>query len=280
MAKPKRNDVCSIYVITNIANGKLYVGHTWQKLHRRFRGHINDAIRDPQWKLERAICKYGEENFIIELIEEFSDQSTADYFEDFYILAGDTIKNGYNIRRGGKGGRWSEASKKRFSKRCKGRIISPEQRAKLSKTLTGRKIPQDVIERRSKTVKERGSLKGSNAASSILNERQVKRIKEILVEDKTSHDVIAKRYGVSIVWIAHIASGRRWSHVKVKGTIPQGHLKGERHNKAKLTEKDVLKIRKLFDNGKTVPDICKLYPYMDRNSIWQVANRKTWKHVK
>lgn len=65
----------AIYKITNIKNGKIYVGQTTQSLNRRLAQHIGDSKRiySKNRLLCQAIREDGKENFIIEKIEECED---------------------------------------------------------------------------------------------------------------------------------------------------------------------------------------------------------------
>lgn len=54
-----------IYKITNLINGKSYVGQTIQALNVRFRSHLREDTY-----LGRTMRKYGLENFSVEVIEE------------------------------------------------------------------------------------------------------------------------------------------------------------------------------------------------------------------
>ena len=65
-------------------------------------------------------------------------------------------------------------------------------------------------------------------------------------------------------------------HNKGRGVQP----KGEKHNSAKLTEKQVLKIRKTYDkkNGITATKLGNEYG-VDRKVIHDIINRKIWKHI-
>lgn len=53
-----------IYKITNLINGKIYVGRTTQDIQVRFKQHCCDRLR----VLPKAIKKHGKENFKIEQI--------------------------------------------------------------------------------------------------------------------------------------------------------------------------------------------------------------------
>lgn len=98
-----------IYVITNIVNGKQYVGQTVKTLEQRLERHIADSFRvnaDGAYrhnsKINYAIRKYGGENFIIQLIGEYDAQDLDD-MEIHFIELYDTYYNGYNSTLGGGG---------------------------------------------------------------------------------------------------------------------------------------------------------------------------------
>lgn len=56
----------SIYKITNLINGKVYIGQTTQPIEKRFKSH---CYKDGCTKLYNAMKKYGKSNFSIELLE-------------------------------------------------------------------------------------------------------------------------------------------------------------------------------------------------------------------
>lgn len=54
--------------------------------------------------------------------------------------------------------------------------------------------------------------------------------------------------------------------------------KGEKNNKAILTEFEVLNIRKLHSEGETQINLSKMYNIKEP-AIWKILNRYTWKHI-
>src|SRR4029077_9072076 len=90
-------------------------------------------------KLVRAIVKHGVENFSIAPLVTTFTQEDADVLEYRLILEHGTILNGYNLREGGSHGSLSAETRARMSAAHKGRVVSPETRAKITATLTGRK---------------------------------------------------------------------------------------------------------------------------------------------
>lgn len=101
-----------IYCITNMVNGKKYIGQTRKTIQRRFSLHISDAKRGIGYAIHAAIRKYGEENFCVEEIERIVD-STKDELvkklddrEVYWIAEYDTYLGfGYNESEGGSFGR-------------------------------------------------------------------------------------------------------------------------------------------------------------------------------
>lgn len=87
-----------IYVITNLINGKQYVGQTIHFKERMWE-HINDNRCDSA--IHKAILKYGDENFQSEVVAEFESASELNNAEISWIKKLHTYEYGYNSTRGG-----------------------------------------------------------------------------------------------------------------------------------------------------------------------------------
>ena len=96
-----------IYKITNLINGKCYIGKT-NNFKRREKDHFRLAITEGHKEydktLYRAIRKYGKENFKFEIIEELEDYSIAGKREQYWIKYYNSFNDGYNESEGGDGG--------------------------------------------------------------------------------------------------------------------------------------------------------------------------------
>lgn len=91
-----------IYKITNLINGKIYIGQTIATINERWAGHKCDSKRK-NTAIGNAINKYGEENFSIEVVEDDIDYELLDEKEIFYIKEYNSLYPvGYNISQGGK----------------------------------------------------------------------------------------------------------------------------------------------------------------------------------
>ncbi len=93
-----------IYKVTNIRNGKAYIGKTLDTVDFRWKQHCKDYKKERCEKrpLYAAMRKYGVECFSVEPLEDCSAESLSSR-ERFWIEYYGTFKNGYNATRGGDG---------------------------------------------------------------------------------------------------------------------------------------------------------------------------------
>lgn len=86
-----------IYIITNKVNSKVYIGQTRKSLSERMRHHFSKY--ETCIKLKKAIEQYGKENFSYNVLE-LVPYSELNGKETFYIEQYNSIKNGYNVKKG------------------------------------------------------------------------------------------------------------------------------------------------------------------------------------
>lgn len=95
--------MADIYKITNLVNGKCYIGETTQ-FKRRITQHFSDLRSNSHvnLKLQHAFNKYGEENFKVEIL--FSCPDEERYQREIETIAKyDSFDHGYNLTPGGDG---------------------------------------------------------------------------------------------------------------------------------------------------------------------------------
>lgn len=86
-----------IYLITNLINNKQYVGQTVYTKEKRWSSHLKGTLC-----VDKAIQKYGAENFKLETIEDVDTEESLDERERYWISELNTlVPNGYNIIPGG-----------------------------------------------------------------------------------------------------------------------------------------------------------------------------------
>lgn len=169
-----------IYITTNHINGKRYIG---QKSYSQnnWKSYLGSGIY-----LNRAIKKYGKENFSKEIIEDCETKEILDEREKYWINYYNAVESDdyYNIASGGDGGNtivgYSEEQLEQYK----------EYKRKLHK---------------------KTAPKGELCASSKLTEKQVLEIIERLKKNDFSSD-IAKDYKVSTVTINDIRNYRTWKN--------------------------------------------------------------------
>lgn len=89
----------ALYKITNVVNGKSYIGQSVDP-HHRFIAHISRANNDSDNSpIHAAIKKYGKENFELEILEWSEDYNTRE--KELIIEYNTKAPNGYNIANGG-----------------------------------------------------------------------------------------------------------------------------------------------------------------------------------
>jgi group I intron endonuclease len=172
--------VYTIYKVTNLKNGKVYIGFD-SKWPNRKTVH-KSAHKNGETKFYRALKKYGWESFDWQPIYQSNDKTyTLNIMENFFIREYDSFNNGYNSTLGGDGGlgiKHTQETKNKISegnripkpqtpehvkKRTESRLkniqlgitsppkISEETKLKISKSTKG--IPKPMSEQHKKNLK-------------------------------------------------------------------------------------------------------------------------------
>jgi group I intron endonuclease len=135
----RTNDaLCGVYKITNVINGKVYIGQSIN-IKARWKDHVNSLNRKDSNSvlLQRAWNKYGEDNFSFEVLE-LCTEAMLDEIEIKYIELYDACNHGYNIESGGNLNKHlSETTKQKIREARFGRRHSKETRQKMSQSKIG-----------------------------------------------------------------------------------------------------------------------------------------------
>jgi group I intron endonuclease len=197
-----------IYKITNLINGKIYIGQTTEdNPEYRIKSHFKktrskDLVRD-------AAKKYGRDSLKHELIYFAFDLGELNRAEKFFIQEYKSlVPNGYNIQLGGNGkGRWSEESKKQNGSRVKEWYKSNEHPFK------GKKFSQDHVTSLSKARKGFDSPARQKARLTCHKESRKPLISiNIKTNEFMKHDSIgacAKTLNLQSSCISRVVSGKQ-----------------------------------------------------------------------
>jgi group I intron endonuclease len=145
-----KKSISGIYKITNLINGKAYIGEAkdiysrWYE-HRHVARCLLNGIKRSPCSIHYAMAKYGVDNFKFETVLEIDKNKLTDTmlstFEIFFIADYNTFEKGYNETKGGegtKGYKLSKESKEKISKAHKGKIVSEQVRKQIGQALRGK----------------------------------------------------------------------------------------------------------------------------------------------
>ena len=151
-----KNQVCTIYLLINSVNNKVYIGQTWSSLHIRM--GRNGSNYKNSFYLYAAIKKYGIDNFHYQVLGQCNSQSVADYLETHYIQQYNSRDSemGYNLKQGGSAGKHLLATKIKISNTLKNRAIAwtPEMAASRIKAISNYWLGKKRIPHNEKWKKE------------------------------------------------------------------------------------------------------------------------------
>ncbi len=127
-----------IYLLTNLTNGKRYVGQTRLPLARRWKQHLRDANNGSTTLIGRALRKYGAHAFSSSVLCTCASQKELDARECEYISVLGThssLGKGYNLTAGGFGGQHGAVGP------MTGKRHSSATRERMRKAHEGKKCP-------------------------------------------------------------------------------------------------------------------------------------------
>ncbi len=227
-----------IYKIANIINNKVYIGQTCknQSFSRRFSAHRRLLINNSHDSshLQNSWNKYGEENFLFEIVEIIEDDFVLTSREQFWVdkYESNNEKCGYNKRPivdSNKGVKFSKECRQKMSEQRKGRMTgeknpfygkkhSEETKEKIRLANTGenhpyygKKRPKEVGEKIS--ASKTGNLRGEESCRAKLTWEQVNEIRKLYSERNYrlySQRDLAKRFNVTKGAIYSIVHYQSW----------------------------------------------------------------------
>ncbi|MDE2233887.1 MAG: hypothetical protein KGJ90_07340 [Patescibacteria group bacterium] len=199
-----------IYKITNLLNGKLYIGQQCRASKTYFCGgkYIKSAIR-----------KYGRVNFSKDTVCEGAyTKNLLNELERFYIQAYNSrnLEIGYNLAKGGEscyGIKRSEETKQKIREANLGRKDSPERIKKSVSKRIGRKQTQEAIKKR---IESRRGYTHSKETREKISKANMNKVRSLEVRRKISNSNIGK-----IPWNKGKNTGLiPWNKGKRTGQIP------------------------------------------------------------
>lgn len=156
-----------IYRITNIVNGKIYIGQTLNP-SKRWSLHKSESKKDkPSMAINYAMKKYGIHNFTFEIIASCLDLQSANDTEEIIIVQEKShVKYGmgYNVSNGGSNVSPTEETRKKLSESLKGKPKSEEHKNKLKNKINSKETRLKISQgNKGKIVSEESKQKMSKS---------------------------------------------------------------------------------------------------------------------
>lgn len=258
-----------VYKITNLVNGKLYIGKT-NNINNRWNSHCSEAnLCRKRYPLYLAMKKYGVENFKIEMLETLENEEKCFQRETYWIefFKTNIVKYGhdfgYNLSDGGEG--------------PSGHKDTPEQKKRKSIRQTGN---NNNFYGKTHSKESRKRISDARKGKSISDDAK-KKISEKL-RGKPKSEETKKR-------MSDAFTGRRYTQKqrenmgKSKRGKPNYKKRGSKHHNAKTTENEVIEIRLYWNNNNDIPKNKIKYLIekfrLTESTIKQIVYKKTWKHL-
>lgn len=200
-----RKKLSGIYAIVNKINFKVYVGSAVDLKQRKW-DHLKDLRKNRHYnsKLQNAWNKYGEENFVFDVLEFVEHKENLLNAEQFWIDFSNCVKIGYNINPNAcsrLGAIVSEETRKKIGDKSRGRFVSEETKKKLSELHTGKQVSQETRKKQSAAIKNSEKAiahrkRMSEARKGTkLSEETKKKISDALRKRKILKDLAEKNEG-------------------------------------------------------------------------------------
>lgn len=222
-----------VYITTNTVNGKRYIGQTTKGEDA---GYIGSGLI-----LKRAVKKYGEENFTVEILAQADTKNELDTLERRYILEYDAInsKEFYNIASGGQGGNLGPKVNKLISEAVSGekngmygKKLSPESIAKIQRTFI-EKYGQHPLKGRPRTQKDRNKISKSTKDAMVnpeLRQHLSEKRKEwwqLMTDDERTDFLQRKGDANKAFWDS--VEGQKQKKERSERMRNDNHFKGKHH---------------------------------------------------
>ena len=273
-----------IYKTTNLINGKIYVGKDT---------HNKSSYLGSGLILQKAVKKYGKENFKKEILEICYSIEELSNREIYWIRKLDSCNKeiGYNISLGGKGGDNftqnpnKEEIRAKISRSNTGRKMSEDWKKKNSERQIGRKISKETIEKR--RIKLKGRIITSDHRKKLSEANKGKKMSEE-IKQKISKSLSGRRLSPEhIEKLTHIRIGHHLSDEtknKISASETGKKMSIESREKMSISQNNryselrsiqLSKMKKIANNR---DGVCLSNEYINRTTklLWECKNHHQW----
>lgn len=236
--------ILAVYIVTNVANGKQYIGIT-KNLKRRWHEHMSANGSAPA--LHAAIKKYGPKGFILSHVcDAFDFESACDIERNLIQQHNTKTPNGYNLTDGGDGvvGREmpdAEKESRRQTIIALMALLSPEERSEKFGTKNRVWSPEQIEKIRASNIGKNLGKKPSEEVRLKMSEAHQKRPRKPLGEEtkeKISKSLLGRK----------IPESQKPKHASFAGRKHSEETK-EKIRASNIATKALLKAKRLSEEG-------------------------------
>jgi group I intron endonuclease len=272
-----------IYLITNLANGMMYVGQTQHSTPEpRYDQHWRESVKNRHNSmLYNSMRLHGRDQFKIEtlcVVPHASLNNMEAYWAEQLETYIWDIPGGYNMVSCGDGG---------FGRR--GIPNSPETRAKISAAQRGKPKTEEHNLKNSlanlgRKKSDAQCIKMAESMSKLTKE-QVFEILDLYASGGMFQQTIAERFGISRRAVGMIVKGQTYKHIPRPTITPnEDKMKETLHARlsethSNLSKDDVLEIRRLYAAGGISQQAVADKFNITREAARNIINRKVWTHI-
>lgn len=292
-----------IYQITNLINGKIYIGQT-NNIQKRWANHR--CNNDPDMVIARALRKYGIDNFKFEVLLRGLTPDEANQKEIELIKEKNSlVPYGYNVATGGKridgiSRLGADNSNAHLTEAEAQYILDNRDKPmyvlydlfcdKISYESFRKVYHHQTYTNLTTTVSEYpyNFEFGNQFTNNPLEYDEIVSLRERYVNGEYWRDVYKDyEWAYKNEWsFYNVYTGRSYKLIMPEVFTEENKKKhhgktkqGTRNPKAKLTEEQVIEIRRLHEDGVSNSELYKAFPQVSSKSIRDIINGKTWKHL-
>ena len=292
-----------IYQITNLINGKIYIGQT-NNIQKRWANHR--CNNDPNMVIARALRKYGIDNFKFEVLLRGLTPDEANQKEIELIKEKNSlIPYGYNVATGGKrmdgvSRLGADNSNAHLTEEEAQYILDNRDKPmyvlydlfcdKISYESFKKIYHHQTYTNLTTTVNEYpyNFEFGNQFTNNPLEYDEIVSLRERYANGEYWRDVYKDyEWAYKNEWsFYNVYTGRSYKLIMPEVFTEENKKKhhgktkqGTKNPKAKLTEEQVIKIRQLHKDGVSNSELYKAFPQVSSTSIRDIINGKTWKHL-
>lgn len=292
-----------IYQITNLINGKIYIGQT-NNVQKRWANHR--CNNDSNMVIARALRKYGVDNFKFEVLLRGLTPDEANQKEIELIKEKNSlVPYGYNVATGGKridgvsrlgvdnsnAHLTEEEAQYILDNRDKPMYVLYDLFCdKISYESFKKIYHHQTYTNLTTTVNEYpyNFEFGNQFTNNPLEYDEIVSLRERYANGEYWRDVYKDyKWAYKNEWsFYNVYTGRSYKLIMPEVFTEENKKKhhgktkqGAKNPKAKLTEEQVIKIRQLHKDGVSNSELYKAFPQVSSTSIRDIINGKTWKHL-